>query len=83
MLKVMKSAAKKIIANEEMKKKDLGELIVTRSNPTLRVNEAGRLEMVTKYKKVNISRMVNETKKLIKAETAAEKLAEIQKVFSK
>ena len=46
-------------------------------------NEKG--EMLTRkvYKKVNLTKLANETKKLLKTQTAEEKLAELEKVFSK
>lgn len=46
-------------------------------------NEKG--EMITKrvYKKVNLTKLANETKKLIKTQTAEQKLAEMEKIFTK
>lgn len=84
MIAIMKKPIPKELSEDE--KKAIGkpcEIIVERTTQTVQENENGRLEIVNKTKSVNITRMVNETKKLIKAETAAEKLAEIQKVFSK
>lgn len=78
MIAVMKR--KKEPINYTAKPKDI---IIQRSRVELVENEKGRLELVKKSESVNITRMVNETKKLIKTESAAEKLAEIQKVFSK
>lgn len=78
MIAVMKRKKEKI--NYTAKPKDI---IIQRSRVELVENENGRLELVKKNENVNITRMVNETKKLIKTESAAEKLAEIQKVFSK
>lgn len=37
----------------------------------------------TIYREVNITRMVNESAKIIKEKTAAEKLAELEKLLSK
>lgn len=81
MIAIMKKTETKNSVVEPTPNND--EIIIKRTTTEWIENENGRIELATKTKNVNITRMVNETKKLVKAETAAEKLAEIQKVFSK
>lgn len=58
------------------------DVIIYQTKETSIDTPEGRLIKKT-YKKKNISRIMNETKKLVKGNTASEKLAEIEKIFTK
>ena len=58
------------------------DIIVTKYETVVTYENGAKIER-RKPKKVNVTKLVNETKKLIKAQTAEEKLAELEKVFTK
>ena len=63
-------------------RKEHGDIIVNRIRTVTTYENGLKVERQIK-KQVNVTKMVNETKKLIKQETASEKLAEIEKIFTK
>lgn len=68
------------IEKYEVKKPE--DIIVTKYETVITYENGAKIER-RKPKKVNVTKLVNETKKLIKAQTAEEKLAELEKVFTK
>jgi hypothetical protein len=58
------------------------DIIVTKYETVVTYENGAKIER-RKPKKVNVTKLVNETKKLIKMQTAEEKLAELEKVFTK
>lgn len=58
-----------------------GEIYVTKTKTVVTYENGCRVERQIK-KKVNLSKMINESKKLVKQNTAQEKLNEIEKIFS-
>lgn len=63
-------------------KRKTEDIIVTKYETVITYENGAKIER-RKPKKVNVTKLVNETKKLIKAQTAEEKLAELEKVFTK
>lgn len=70
----------KIINNEEAQIEDI---IITKYEKQITYDEEGNKIEKRIPVKVNITRKVNESAKLIKEYKAEEKLAEIEKIFSK
>lgn len=73
------------VINEEQYK-DLTnkqDIIVERLQYKELENEDGSTTIKPTYEKINLTKKVNETKKLIKVDKASETLAEIEKIFSK
>ena len=62
--------------------KSFNEIIVTRYEVTEEETKEGILIKKIPHK-VNLTRKINETAKLVKTYTAEEKLAELEKVFTK
>lgn len=59
-----------------------GDIIVLKKcNDLIEYDEKGNKITRTTYKKVNITKLVNETKKLIKKDLALEKLEELKKAM--
>ena len=58
------------------------DIIITRLHEVISYDEKGR--MITEYKKekINISKAMNETKKIVMANVAEKKLSEIEKIFT-
>lgn len=77
-LQATKKIAKKVATKIEPRQ----DIIVAEPIETIEETEQGQL-IKTTYKKRNVTKIMNETKKLIKANTATEKLAEIEKIFTK
>lgn len=65
------------LTEEEIKSCQNQDVIITRYKNITEVNEDGSLRTYRKEKKINVTKMVNEQKKLLKTETAAEKIAEL------
>lgn len=59
------------------------DVIVTRYTEVETVNENGEKVIKRKANEINVTKLVNETKKLVKNATAEEKLAELEKIFTK
>lgn len=59
------------------------DIIITKYKETTIYNEDGSILTKKEPVQVNITKKVNETKKMIKNYTAEEKLAELEKVFTK
>lgn len=76
-LQATKTIAKKVPVKVEPKQ----DIIVAEAVETIEETENGRLIKRT-FKKRNVTKIMNETKKLIKANTASEKLAEIERIFT-
>ena len=75
-------ATKKIVKKVPVKVEPRQDIIVSEAVETIVETEEGRL-IKTSYKKRNVTKIMNETKKLVKGNTATEKLAEIEKIFTK
>lgn len=58
------------------------DIIVERKKEVIMYNEDGSYTVSQQKENVNITAKVNETKKVIKNTTAAQKLKEIEKVFT-
>ena len=69
-------------ANEKIVKNS-GDIIVIKAYEEETVNEKGEKTIKTINTKVNITKKVNETAKLVKERTAQQKLEELEKIFSK
>lgn len=72
----------KKIAKEQLKKATK-DIIITKYDKKTTYNEQGDMIIKRIPIKVNITQKVNETAKLIKEQTATEKLAELEKIFAK
>lgn len=59
------------------------DIIVTRYTQKTTYNKDGSYTVKREPQQVNITKKMNESKKLIKKDTAAEKLAELEKIFTK
>lgn len=59
------------------------DIIITKYKNETTYNEDGSRTEKRVPVKVNITKKVNETAKLVKEQTAAEKLAELEKIFTK
>lgn len=59
------------------------DIIVARHKKVTSYNDNGDEITKTQISYVNISKKVNESKKLIKTDSAAEKLAQLEKIFTK
>lgn len=59
------------------------DIIVTKYQNKTIYNEDGSITVKRIPKLVNITKRINETKKLIKKDSAAEKLAELERIFTK
>lgn len=68
---------------EEIKTDQNRDIIVTKYQNQTVYNEDGSFTVKRIPTKVNITKKINESKKLIKKDTAAEKLAELEKIFTK
>lgn len=87
MLNIYKKPKEKRLTKEEMKElQEAGkvkDVIVTRYTEVETVNENGEKVIKRKANEINVTKLVNETKKLVKNATAEEKLAELEKIFTK
>ena len=61
----------------------LKDVIIKRLEIVEEYNEKGDKITKAQYTKINATKLANETKKLLKTQTAEEKLAEMEKIFSK
>lgn len=59
------------------------EIIITKIRQVQETTEDGKLVTYEKEKKVNLSKKINETSKLLKVQNAQEKLKEIEQIFTK
>lgn len=75
-------AINEVIKERQPMTKPPQDIIAKRAKKIIEYQNGARIER-TVYTEVNITRMVNETKKLVKTDTATEKLAEIEKIFTK
>lgn len=78
-LTAQKSKGKKA---EEIIRKKRGDIIVKKYHEEQTVNDKGEKIIKRVPTLVNITKKVNETAKLVKEQTAAEKLAAMEKIFS-
>jgi hypothetical protein len=67
--------------NPATKRKPHKDIYVTKTKTIVTYENGCRVERQVK-KEVNITKMMNESKKLVKQNTAQEKLNEIEKIFS-
>lgn len=79
----MLQALKKTRRYEKLETVPNTEVIVQKKQVTTEEDKNGNTITKTSYKEVNITKLVNETKKIIKQNSAEEKLKELEKVFSK
>lgn len=75
-------ATKKVRLEKKREVPKKEDIIVCQVKETIVNTPEGKLIKKT-YKGKNVSKIMNETKKLVKANTATEKLAEIEKIFTK
>ncbi len=69
---------------EEIKKQtELKDIIVTKYKTVEKINEDGSITISKEPQNVNITKLVNEQKKLVKNYSAEEKLIELEKIFTK
>lgn len=59
------------------------EIIITKIRQVQEATEEGKLVIYEKEKKVNLSKKINETSKILKLQNAQEKLKEIEQIFTK
>lgn len=71
------------LTEEEIKSCQNQDVIITRFKNITEVNEDGSLLTYRKEKKINVTKMVNEQKKLLKTETAAQKITELLNAVNK
>lgn len=75
-------ATKKVRLDKKREMPKTENIIVCQVKENIVNTPEGKLIKKT-YKGKNITKIMNETKKLVKANTASEKLAEIEKIFTK
>ena len=63
--------------------KPYNDIIIKRLIPTETVNEDGSITKGHKYKEVNITRLVNETAKVVKVNNTQETLKKLEEIFTK
>ena len=73
----------KVKVNLKETKNIVKDVIITKYEKKTTYNEEGDMIIKRIPVKVNITKKVNETAKIIKEQTAAEKLADIEKIFTK
>ena len=84
MIAVLMKPKEKITQKEDFKNIVKPDIIVERTYVAEEVfDEEGN--KITKYKKqkINLTKKINETKKLLNQATAEEKIAELEKIFAK
>ena len=59
------------------------DIIITKFKKETKYNDDGSETIIRIPVKVNITKKVNETAQIIKEQTATEKLAELEKIFTK
>lgn len=69
--------------NKEQLKQAYQDIIITKHEKIVTYNDNGDMVIKRMPVKVNITRKVNETARLIKEQTAEQKLAELEKIFTK
>ena len=79
----MLAVTKRPIQNTEKENNPNNDIIVNKIEYESQYEDDGTEIRKRKIKQVNLSRKINETAKLVKNYTAEEKLAELEKVFSK
>lgn len=77
-----------VFNTEKPKRKDLPkyeekDIIITKFKKETKYNDDGSETIIRIPVKVNITKKVNETAQIIKEQTATEKLAELEKIFTK
>lgn len=78
MLEVCKSQEQRTVAKNKPK-----DIIVVKYETKTDYDQSGNMTVKRVPKKVNVTKMVNESKKLIKRNNAAETLAQLEKIFTK
>ena len=73
----------KVKINLKETKNFVKDIIITKYEKKTTYSDQGDMIIRRIPVKVNITKKVNETAKLIKEQTAAEKLAELEKIFTK
>lgn len=71
------------LTEEEIKSCQNQDVIITRYKNMTEVEEDGSMRSYRKEKKINVTKMVNEQKKLLKTETAAQKITELLNAVNK
>ena len=71
------------LTDEEKKTLKLKDVIITKYKTVEKVNKDGSITIINEPINVNITRLVNEQKKMIKNYSAEEKLIELEKIFTK
>lgn len=79
---VMKEPPNIILDKKDLDSLKGREIIVNKVSWETEVAENGDITKKRKIKKVNITKKINEEKKLIKNNQAEEKLAELEKIFN-
>lgn len=83
-LEITKRPKKPPILTEEQKKVlKLKDVIITKYKAVEKVNDDGSITITNEPINVNITKLVNEQKKMIKNYSAEEKLSELEKIFTK
>lgn len=82
----MLQASKKF--TEEINKKSLPakakeDTIIYRAKNVTTYNDDGSVTIKREYQPINLTKKINETAKLVKQQTAAQKLAELEKILQK
>ena len=87
MLSIYKKPKMKRLTKEEIKEHQnaakIKDVIVKKYNEVETYTEEGDKLTRRVPKEVNVTKLVNETKKLVKNASAEEKLAELEKIFTK
>ena len=83
MLRVEQKPKVKTFTDEEIRRLTNEDIIVTKYTAQTVYNDDESYTVKKIPKKVNLTKKINESKKLIKKDTAAEKLAELEKIFTR
>ena len=76
-------AYNKTMQLDEVNPRNIPDCIVRRPVTKIEYDEEGNEIKKISYQEINLTQKINETSKLIKTKTAEEKIAEIEKIFSK
>lgn len=81
MLNVQRKKITPILKDEEVEQIKENDLIIEKLVPKT-TYENGKKITEYNYEKVNLTKKINETKKLLKIDNTSEKIAELEKIFT-